>query len=550
MDVIDTRPPAATLDVPVLDRRGRAGGPRHRDRAGSPGRPLAGHRATPVDVDLPAGDRREPALDGDLPRMGDRRRYPPRWLAGQAARRDRRDPRRSAPVESPLGFPDEAASAAVSPATATVSPQDHLEPVLVEHYRSLGMGEIRFSTELVAFDQEAAGVTATIRDRTSGAVAAVRSRYLVGADGHRSTVRDSRRDRDGGPRRPRPVPQHPVPGRPRRGPRRDPLRPVHAARSGRACRPAAGRRPERSRRSVRAGDPAATGHAGRRDRGRPSRWSAASSSFARPPAGRNSRSRSVATNAFAFSAQVAARMRDGRVFPGRRIGAPDDATRRPGHEHGHRRRVRPVVEAGLGLPRHRRRSAARHVRGRARSGRPAQRRAVDGAGQCRVRRRPGRGRHRPGRTARRASAPCLAGDRLGARLDARPVRPRARAADRRRRGGLACGRRGGRRGVARDPDPRARGRDGGCATPTGRSPRPTAWTTVGPCWSGRTGSSRGEPRAAPECPAAILRTVVDDGPRPPARGRRTEGGSVMRRTWRSSLWTAIGYLSWGWRIPT
>jgi putative polyketide hydroxylase len=95
------------------------------------------------------------------------------------------------PIEGALGFPDAAVAAAVSPTTATVSPQDHLEPVLVDHFRSLGMGEIRFSTELVAIDQDADGVTARIRDRLDGRVATVRSRYLVGADGHRSTVRDA-----------------------------------------------------------------------------------------------------------------------------------------------------------------------------------------------------------------------------------------------------------------------------------------------------------------------------------------------------------------------
>src|SRR5262245_42697684 len=93
-----------------------------------------------------------------------------------------------APVESPLGFPDEVA-AVISPTTATISPQDHVEPVLVEHYRSLDMGEIRFSTELVGFEQDSTGVTAKLRDRTTGATATVRSRFLVAADGHRSTVR-------------------------------------------------------------------------------------------------------------------------------------------------------------------------------------------------------------------------------------------------------------------------------------------------------------------------------------------------------------------------
>jgi 2-polyprenyl-6-methoxyphenol hydroxylase-like FAD-dependent oxidoreductase len=92
------------------------------------------------------------------------------------------------PVEAPLGFPDDAASLEVSPTTAAVSPQDHLEPVLVEHYRSLG-GEVRFSTELVSFTQDSDGVHARLRDLATDEIVAVRSDYLVGADGHRSAVR-------------------------------------------------------------------------------------------------------------------------------------------------------------------------------------------------------------------------------------------------------------------------------------------------------------------------------------------------------------------------
>ena len=95
------------------------------------------------------------------------------------------------PVEGALGFPDEADAARVSPTIAAVSPQDHLEPVLVDHYRSLGLGEVRFSTELVSFEQDADGVTAVVRDRVSSDLRVVRSRYLVGADGHRSSVRQA-----------------------------------------------------------------------------------------------------------------------------------------------------------------------------------------------------------------------------------------------------------------------------------------------------------------------------------------------------------------------
>jgi 2-polyprenyl-6-methoxyphenol hydroxylase-like FAD-dependent oxidoreductase len=95
-----------------------------------------------------------------------------------------------APAEGPLGFPNEAESAAVSPTTAAVSPQDHLEPVLLEHFRSLG-GEARFATELVGFEQDAGGVRATIRDRMTGEENEVLCDYLVGADGHRSIVRST-----------------------------------------------------------------------------------------------------------------------------------------------------------------------------------------------------------------------------------------------------------------------------------------------------------------------------------------------------------------------
>jgi 2-polyprenyl-6-methoxyphenol hydroxylase-like FAD-dependent oxidoreductase len=108
-----------------------------------------------------------------------------RVIARQATvqRLDDRTPR-----EDPLGFPDEAASAAVSPTTAAVSPQDHIEPILVEELERLG-GEVRFSTELASFALDDAGVDAILRDRITGTTSVLRADYLVGADGHASTVR-------------------------------------------------------------------------------------------------------------------------------------------------------------------------------------------------------------------------------------------------------------------------------------------------------------------------------------------------------------------------
>jgi 2-polyprenyl-6-methoxyphenol hydroxylase-like FAD-dependent oxidoreductase len=111
----------------------------------------------------------------------------PQVIARGATVRRLDDP---SPVESPLGFPDEADCAVVSPAVAAICPQDHLEPVLVEAYRSLGRGEIRFSTSLVSFEQDDDGVTVQLRDERSGRLESIRCRYLVGADGPGSTVRD------------------------------------------------------------------------------------------------------------------------------------------------------------------------------------------------------------------------------------------------------------------------------------------------------------------------------------------------------------------------
>lgn len=65
--------------------------------------------------------------------------------------------------------------------------QDDLEPVLRRYAEALAPGTLAFATELVRFEQDATGVTATIRD--AGGETQVRARYLVAADGARSPVR-------------------------------------------------------------------------------------------------------------------------------------------------------------------------------------------------------------------------------------------------------------------------------------------------------------------------------------------------------------------------
>ena len=66
--------------------------------------------------------------------------------------------------------------------------QDALEPVLRARAEELG-GDLRFHTELVSFEQDANGVNAIIRNRSTGAESTVRARYLIAADGNRGTIR-------------------------------------------------------------------------------------------------------------------------------------------------------------------------------------------------------------------------------------------------------------------------------------------------------------------------------------------------------------------------
>jgi putative polyketide hydroxylase len=91
-------------------------------------------------------------------------------------------------VES-LGAPAAQYVSTMSPTPFAFVPQDHLEPVLVEHLTDRG-GHVRFRTELVDFVVEGDGVRARLRPRSGPAPEYdVRARYLVGADGPRSTVR-------------------------------------------------------------------------------------------------------------------------------------------------------------------------------------------------------------------------------------------------------------------------------------------------------------------------------------------------------------------------
>ncbi len=74
---------------------------------------------------------------------------------------------------------------AASPWCQLNLPQIRLEPILKAGAERLSPGRIRFNHELLALEHDADGVSARVRDNGSGEEYAVRSDYLLGADGGR-----------------------------------------------------------------------------------------------------------------------------------------------------------------------------------------------------------------------------------------------------------------------------------------------------------------------------------------------------------------------------
>ena len=74
-----------------------------------------------------------------------------------------------------------------SPCTMLDAPQTITEPVMMQAAQARG-AKVRFDTEYLSHMQDESGVTTQVKDRLTGAVYAIRSKYLVGADGARSLV--------------------------------------------------------------------------------------------------------------------------------------------------------------------------------------------------------------------------------------------------------------------------------------------------------------------------------------------------------------------------
>lgn len=93
-------------------------------------------------------------------------------------------------MELSIGYPTAQEAADVSPTYPAIAPQDDLEPILLEHLTTYPQATVRFGTELVLLEQDGDSVTAEIRDVATGEISTVRARYVIGADGAHSVVRD------------------------------------------------------------------------------------------------------------------------------------------------------------------------------------------------------------------------------------------------------------------------------------------------------------------------------------------------------------------------
>jgi 2-polyprenyl-6-methoxyphenol hydroxylase-like FAD-dependent oxidoreductase len=89
----------------------------------------------------------------------------------------------------PVGLPTREQAAVLSPTAPACVPQDHLEPVLLDHLRSLGVARVHLGTEVVGVEHLPDGVAVRLRELDGGDVRTARARYLIAADGAHSRIR-------------------------------------------------------------------------------------------------------------------------------------------------------------------------------------------------------------------------------------------------------------------------------------------------------------------------------------------------------------------------
>ncbi len=92
--------------------------------------------------------------------------------------------------EVSMGLPSPAELAPLTPSSLGICPQDQLEQILLAHVRQRG-GRVRFGTELVDLQVDDDGSSwAIVQDPGGRTTSAIHARYVVGADGGRSRVRE------------------------------------------------------------------------------------------------------------------------------------------------------------------------------------------------------------------------------------------------------------------------------------------------------------------------------------------------------------------------
>jgi putative polyketide hydroxylase len=92
---------------------------------------------------------------------------------------------------TPTGLPSRDQAAMVSPTTPACVPQDHLEPVLLDHLRSLGTARVMLGTEVTQVENRPDRIQVALRDVADGSSRVLEARYLIAADGAHSTVRQA-----------------------------------------------------------------------------------------------------------------------------------------------------------------------------------------------------------------------------------------------------------------------------------------------------------------------------------------------------------------------
>jgi putative polyketide hydroxylase len=92
--------------------------------------------------------------------------------------------------EMPSNSMSPGANAAFTARDFRCTSSDLIDSMLLRHARTYPLAQIHFNQELVDFEQDAGGVTATIEDGQTGKQRQIRSQFLVAADGANSSVRE------------------------------------------------------------------------------------------------------------------------------------------------------------------------------------------------------------------------------------------------------------------------------------------------------------------------------------------------------------------------